>query len=464
MAYRVCFQCLEKQRRIDDLKEEIVRLKAKLRYQERTAKEGLFGSSTPSGQRPVKPNSEAQGPKRQGGGKRGHTGHGRSSVPPEEADRTEHVEAAEEFCPDCGEHLVGNGTRLRTVIECRPIRIERIVYQLEGKRCPKCGGTIWPRLPSLLPKCLYGNQFLTHVAVEHYLHRATLGRLEQQTGAGYSSLVHALAFLARRLEPAVERLLEEYRSDPVKHADETGWRTDGQNGYTWLFCTERLSLFRFRKTRSAQVAHDVFGKERLPGRLVVDRYAAYNKLLVAIQYCYAHLLRLVQDLEKDFPGNSEVLVFVAAFAPLLASAISLRSQPISDRTFYRQAAILKQKILAAVNRPARHPAIQTVQDLFRQNAHRLYHWARDRTVPADNNLAERDLRPLVIARKVSFGSQSDAGAHTREVLMTILYTLKKRCADPAAAFKAALDALAADPSLDPYSALFSAPTPKSTRN
>jgi len=463
MTYRYCPHCLEKQREINDLREQIVLLKDKLRYQERTAKEGLFGSSTPSAKRPVKPNTEAERPKRQGGGKRGHAGHGRSSVPPEEADRTETVEAAE-FCPDCGEHLVGNGSRLRTVIECRPIKIERILYHLQGKRCPKCGGTVWPSLPGVLPKCLYGNSLLAHVAVEHYLHGATLGRLEQQTGAGYSSLVHAMSFLARRLEPAVEKLLEEYRRAPVKHADETGWRTDGQNGYAWLFCTARLSLFRFRKTRSAQVARDVFGKERLPGRLVVDRYAAYNKILCLIQYCYAHLLRLVQDLEKDFPGNSEVLAFVTAFAPLLASAISLRTQPISDQAFYRQAAAIKRKILAVVNRQAHHPAIQNVQDVFRQNADRLYHWARDRTVPADNNLAERDLRPLVIARKVSFGSQSDAGAHTREILMTILYTLKKRCADPALAFKAALDTLAADPSLDPYSALFPAQPPKSTRN
>jgi len=450
MAYRVCLQCLEKQRVIDNLKEEVVRLKAKLRYQERTAKEGLFGSSTPSSKVPVKPNT---GPKRQGGGKRGHSGHGRSSVLPEEADRTEKVEAAE-FCPDCGEHLVDNGTRPRTVVDCRPVRIETIVYLLQQKVCPKCGCRVSPRPPGVLPKCLYGNQFLSHVAVEHYLHGTPLGRLEQQTGAGYSSLVHAMAFLARRLEPAVEKLVEEYRRSPVKHADETGWRTDGQNGYAWLFCTERLSLFRFRKTRSAQVVHEVFGKNCLPGTLVVDRYAAYNQILVNIQYCYAHLLRMVQDLEKEFPGNSEVLAFVAAFAPLLASAISLRSQPISNHVFRRQAAVIKKKILDTVNCPARHPAIQNIQDVFRQNTRRLYHWARDRTIPADNNLAERDLRPLVIARKVSFGSQSDAGAHTREVLMTILYTLKKRCANPALAFKAALDALAADPSLAPYSTLF----------
>jgi transposase-like protein len=88
----------------------------------------------------------------------------------------------------------------------------------------------------------------------------------------------------------------------VKHADETCWRTDGQNGYAWLFCTPTTSRFRFRKTRSASVAKQVFGHQPLPGVLVVDRYQAYNKVPCPIQHCYAHLLRDVQDLEKqEFP-------------------------------------------------------------------------------------------------------------------------------------------------------------------
>ena len=90
-----------------------------------------------------------------------------------------------------------------------------------------------------------------------------------------------------------------------------------------------------------------------------------------------------------------------------------------------------------------------MQDIFRKHSKRLYHWTRDPTIPAENNLAERDLRPLVIARKVSFGSQSEAGARTRETLMTILHTLKKRGSSSkvAAVLQAALDRLAQDRSL-----------------
>ena len=104
--------------------------------------------------------------------------------------------------------------------------------------------------------------------------------------------------------------------------------------------------------------------------------------------------------------------------------------------------------------PAQHLGVRAMQDLFRENAPRLYHWVEDRRVPADNNYAERQLRPTVIARKTSFGSQSDAGAKTREVLMTLAHTLALRFPDPQAHFKSVLDQLAEDPTRDPIPLLF----------
>ena len=45
-----CAGCFEKQRQIDELTEEVKRLKAKLNYLERKRQEGYFGSATPSSQ------------------------------------------------------------------------------------------------------------------------------------------------------------------------------------------------------------------------------------------------------------------------------------------------------------------------------------------------------------------------------------------------------------------------------
>jgi transposase len=126
----------------------------------------------------------------------------------------------------------------------------------------------------------------------------------------------------------------------------------------------------------------------------------------------------------------------------------LRGQAILDKQYYARARQLKAQIIKLIEAEARHPGVRRIQDLFREKAHRLYHWVESRAVPAENNRAERELRPLVIARKVSFGSQSEAGAKTREVLLTLLATLKKREERPAQRLKEVLDELAAEPQRD----------------
>jgi transposase len=449
-----CKECLKKQQEINELQEEIDSLKNKLRYQERTAKEGYFGSSTPSSKIPVKSNRCTELRCNHGGGKVGHKGHGRSGICQDDADIVETVAAAN-VCPDCGSVLEDKGTRARTVIDCQPVKMKKIVYHLERRYCPRCKKVVAARAPGVLAKCLYGNQLLAYVAVGHYIYGNTLGQIEKQTGIGYSSLIDAMHQLAEKLKDVPKSLIELYRVSAVKHADETGWRTDGQNGFAWLFCTDDISIFRFRGSRSASVAKEIFGEKPLPGILVVDRYNGYNKMPSKIQYCYAHLLRDVKDIEKGFPENAEIKAFVQALSRQLANAISLRTLVLTDKEFRQRAARIKDEIINITNSQSRHPAIQKMQDIFREKADRLYHWADDRGIPADNNLAERQLRPLVIARKISFGSQSDAGARTREVLMTVLHTLGKRTSDVTTAFKSILDKLAEQPDCDPAKLIFS---------
>jgi len=456
-----CEGCFEKQRRIDQLTEENERLKQALHYRQRREKEGFFGSSTPSSQVPLKANTAPPREPKKRGAKPGHDGHGRSRFDEIAADELMEVEPCTgETCPHCGGVLHDKGAKDRMVVECAPVRARRILYRLLVKRCAGCGRTFAARAPSVLPKNLYGNQLIAQAAAMHYMHGIPLARVCEQIGVEPGALAGAFHRLARWLAEVPEKLVREYREAPAKHADETGWRTNGKNGYAWLFATETISIFQFHKTRSGKIAQALFGQKPLPGHLVVDRYAGYNKSPCKIQYCYSHLLREVQDLHKQFPDSSEVNAFVSTFAPLLAAAMKLRAQPISDTRFYAQAAKLKKQIRCAADQPAHHFGIQRVQNIFRQNPKRLYHWAKDRRVPADNNRAERDLRPTVIARKTSFGSQSDAAAHTRGVLMTVLHTLRKRGPDPTTKIKDALDQLAANPSRRPFALLFPRDPPR----
>jgi len=174
-----CKECLSKQQKINNLEEEISTLKNKLRYQERTAKEGFFGSSTSSAKIPVKPNSQKDHPRNRGGAKPGHKGHGRTSISEEEADKVEKIPIGN-VCPDCGSSLEDKGTKTRTVIDCQPVKMKKIVYHLHRKRCPKCKKLISARPPGVLAKCLYSNQLLSVVAVQHYIYGSVTAALLMQ--------------------------------------------------------------------------------------------------------------------------------------------------------------------------------------------------------------------------------------------------------------------------------------------
>src|SRR5271163_3099082 len=80
-GFNYCSGCLKKQLEIDRLREENTHLRACLNARKYRAQEGFFGSSTPSSQVPVKPNTAPESSARQGGAKPGHPGCGRQAVP-----------------------------------------------------------------------------------------------------------------------------------------------------------------------------------------------------------------------------------------------------------------------------------------------------------------------------------------------------------------------------------------------
>ncbi len=55
----------------------------------------------------------------------------------------------------------------------------------------------------------------------------------------------------------------------------------------------------------------------------------------------------------------------------------------------------------------------------------MFEFVRNPEVDGTNNAAERAIRPVVIARKVSGGSRSDKGAKNYEILMSVVQTLRQ---------------------------------------
>lgn len=450
----LCKGCFDLRNENEILKQKVIRLTGLLKYSQTGAKKMAIGAHTPSS-KIEKPNSEEEDRRKRGGQKKGHRGFGRKSCSLTKANEVITVETRS-HCGECRCELEKKDFRNRTVIESVPVVSRRVIYRLQRSICPKCSRQYRAKAPAL-KKSLYGNSLISQAAVMHYEHGVPMGRVlsllgENVTLAGLIGSFHRLGEIAGLAKPA---LIKEYRNSFVRHADETGWRNDGRSGYGWLFCSDKTSIFEFRNTRASSVPREILGEDPLDGVLVVDRYAAYNKMPVNLQYCYAHLLREVGKVAQEFHDDNNVTDFCERFGLCLTQAMKLRSQLVPDEEYYRQAQALKKEMKALVAENHKHLAIQNIQTLFHSKRYRLYHWVKHRKVPPENNRAERELRPTVIARKVSFGSQSEAGAKTRGNIMSLLYTAKKRLnGKPTQIWlKETLDQLARTPSKNIYSLL-----------
>jgi transposase len=440
------------------LKEQIERLQSKLARQQRTAKEQPFGLSTPSSKKLIKPSlpqlDEAEMQRRKGGAMPGHVGYGwkePDGVVPEIEELS-----APDACPCCGGALVdfpGGDEDVRELIDCHSQPAFRRRVRVPVRYCPHCRKPVRPRISGVLPKTRLCNSVLARAASEHYLDGVPMGTVVRRLGVTKGAVFNEMHRLAELFDPAYKALMQVFRNTAVKFADETPWRTDGNNGYAWLFLAGPVRLFVCEESRAMSVPAEVLADST--GTLMTDRYAGYNCFRGKRGYCFEHLKRDTLEIVEDNPKSAECLAFAEALVPLLATAMSLRTACVGDPvTYFVRAASIRHRIEEIILAPARHPSVQNVQNIFRDNEDRLWHWTEDTRVPVENNTAERGVRPLAIARKVSHGSQSVKGRETRSVLMSVLHTLDALCMDPANRLKVALDHYAQDPNTDVFKHIF----------
>ena len=294
-----------------------------------------------------------------------------------------------------------------------------------------------------MPHHTCSNRLVASVLVSHYGDGTPIGTIARRIGVNKSTLIGMEHGIAEVLKCSDEWLANEFRKAPYKHADETKWRCRGKNTYTWLFGSNDVALFKCAFSRSSEVAQAVFGDGPHSGVLTCDRYAVYPKTFKGkIQHCFEHLKRAVLDVAEENPSSQDCRTFADSLSSLLREAMRLDSQSQSDEDYYSRAAEIKSEIEKLTDTKSSHPAIDNIQQIFRENHDRLYHWVSDRKVRPDNNHAESGLRPQVIARKISFGSQSSRGMESRQRLVSMITTMKLRGIDPEERIRSVLDQIA----------------------
>jgi hypothetical protein len=274
--------------------------------------------------------------------------------------------------------------------------------------------------------------------VQTYL--ATLHQLRLSVGE-IIELSHAVR---QQLQAPAEQLLVQVRQQAVVHQDETGWRENGVNGYIWTTVSAgpaAVRYYQYSPSRSHHVAQQLLGAD-FRGVLVSDFYAAYNLIPGRHQRCWVHLLRDLHALKVAHSARAEIVQWAQAVGQLYDDAqtwlgahpsapAEARRQQYAD--LHHRACCLGQQYASA----AHHPCWALARRLLRHQDE-LFLFVLLPGVPADNNLAERSLRPVVIMRKISGGTRSAQGTRTRLTLASLFATWHARGLNP---FRECLNAL-----------------------
>src|SRR2546421_12062119 len=240
------------------------------------------------------------------------------------------------------------------------------------------------------------------------------------------------------------------RASPAVQADETGWREDGINGYIWSASTPTLRYYEYHHSRGHEVVEALLGPD-FQGVLGSDFYAAYNVHQGLHQRCWVHLLRHGHELKEQYPDDQEVQQLAKEVKALYERAVADSGPDPSLPAAKQEAARRKQQHafeqeLWQLCAPYAHTSspLHTLCERVERFLPELFVFVARPEVPAHNNLAERSVRPLVIARKISGGSRSPKGSDTRMDLFSLFGTWAAQGLNP---FFQCLAELSRSPSL-----------------
>jgi transposase len=409
---------------------------AKMLRERQAAMPADLTPATPSGQTPTYQKPPAKKRRKKPGRRKGQPGTRRAA--PEHFDETrEHRAAA---CPDCGGALNRCAETRQRFVEDIPedLRPKVTRHVIHRDWCPACKKHVEGKVPDALPKAQLGNRTLVLSAWLHYGLGTTTSQIVEVLGhhlrlkltdTGLLSMWHRLAEI---LLPWYERIRDEALAAGVLHGDESGWRVNGKTHWLWCFCTRDLTWYMIDRSRGSPALKKIFRRE-FAGTLVSDFWGAYNAVVgPAAQKCLGHLLRELKHTQKYKSPGENWPPFKKKLQRLIRDAIRLRKRhgELSDGAFASRRDRLHARLEALIETDWQDSNARRLIKRLKRHRHELFTFLGQLDVPFDNNHAEREIRPAVLMRKVSYGNRSDRGAETQEILMSVLRTLKTRGHQP----------------------------------
>ncbi len=445
-----------KDRRIAELEAEVRDLrKLVVELQEKLKRNSGNSSQPPSSDKPwnkperktagadrpevPKGGRASDGKRRKRGGQRGHPGAQRELVPADQVDSTE--DYFPDSCENCGDALPqreGDAEPRRHQVARLPEITPKVEeHRCHGVDCDACGHRTYAILPVTVPPSGFCAKFTALVALctgDLHLSKRSVQRF---LGTVFKLTVSlgAIAKMERRVSDALAGPVEGARhhvtEQKVLHQDESGWK-EGHKGkrkaWLWIARTAFVTVFKIARTRSSTVAKQML--RGFTGILVTDRYSGYLFYETLLrQLCWSHLLRDFQAFAERKGRSGEIGEELLQLGrQMFKWWHKVRDGTITHAAFRKYMSPLQVRVAELLHqaqrcRNARTKA--TAGEILKLEA-ALWTFVDIEGVEPTNNFGEQGIRPAVMWRRVSFGTNSSAGSRYVERMLTAITTLRQQ--------------------------------------
>jgi transposase len=341
--------------------------------------------------------------------------------------------AGRESCPNCNACLIDLEDHERIVEDIIPARTVVRRYHTRSGLCPCCRKRVESRAPEQPPAANipHGQLGINALAtamllrIEHRLPFRQVSRVFANL-PGISISPAAIARQVQRIadwfDGDYEKLIVELRSAHHVYADETGWRTDGKNGFLWAVTDPTHTLYHVDKSRGGKVIRKLLGKA-FGGTLVSDFYSAYSRMDCKKQKCLVHLLRELTESAEKSPAFATGPFFIQS-KRLIKQMLLLKKhrEQLGEPKYLQRVRRLETRLQRLIETKPKEANAKRLARRMEKHHKELTAFLWDKDLEGSNNAAERAIRPAVVARKISGGSRSKNGAQAWATLSSLLRT------------------------------------------
>lgn len=331
-----------------------------------------------------------------------------------------------ENCPHCDSsdlELIEEKERFTEDIPEKQ-EMEIIKFNLFRCKCKNCNKIISPKIDNVLPYSRFGIKLMLKVAYMKYELRLPFDKIRVYLKDEYNlkitnkALMDMLKSLCKIFKCSYKDLKQKIRDSKWINADESGWNIDGRSAWLWGFFNDKVSIYHVNKSRSRNVVRDILGYN-FSGVLSSDFYPVYDIEGFKQQKCWVHLMRETRNLANHENACKEAKLFHKKIKNLYELATS--DEPPDEKILHKHMGkILKKKY--------KHVKIKVLVERLKKHFYNMFTFIEQNGTP-HNNHAERELRPGVVIRKISYGNRNWDMADAFSIIMSHIQTWKKQGMD-----------------------------------